>query len=421
MLELCKFVSILLEKRMTRKGLFLTVLITLIAVTALSNSTLAYGSGSLPAGLYAGAETRASVKEFFLAGCFDSDPGIRNHDRAAHAAFAARTVDPARIGENLSTKVGILFGCKDAETADLVEAFAEISVKIADHSTQACFPNDRGAMSTDAALHKNWAKNQTREQLRSNIMQKVSTAARCLRGNALYNYFADVSVSIADVPVDDYGTEQPQQPKQPPTPPSGTINIQGKRFIPEQLTVKDGETFTICNRDPFFHSPFSYSKHNMFGDPKGIRLSPGGCTTITAKNPTAENIPFAIFDELHANEKLSITVLPGKKDPVVTPGPGSCNAAEYALWNRIVGKWEASYGAVTFEGTCDNVYGFWKQGAYGDKGDKHTGKISLGRVRGDIVTYKFDQDWNSKTGTDSCRLSPDGRTLTCTYLETLRR
>ena len=93
-----------------------------------------------------------------------------------------------------------------------------------------------------------------------------------------------------------------------------SVTLQEKTFSPGALTVKDGETITICNRDPIIHLPFSYSKYNKFGSPKGVRLKPGDCRTHTARNPTSAAIEVKIFDELHAGEKLTVKVLsPGDR------------------------------------------------------------------------------------------------------------
>jgi len=86
------------------------------------------------------------------------------------------------------------------------------------------------------------------------------------------------------------------------------VTLQDKTFIPSELTIKGGDSVTICNRDTFYHNPFSYSRYNQFGNPKGIRLAPDQCTTQVASNPTDDAIQWHIFDELHANEKLIITV-----------------------------------------------------------------------------------------------------------------
>ena len=88
------------------------------------------------------------------------------------------------------------------------------------------------------------------------------------------------------------------------------ITLSGKTFRPSQGIVKDGDTIRICNADIVFHKPFSYSKHNKFG-PGGKVLKREECMELAARNPTRQNIPFHIFDELHAHEKLLLTVLPG--------------------------------------------------------------------------------------------------------------
>lgn len=95
-------------------------------------------------------------------------------------------------------------------------------------------------------------------------------------------------------------------------PAGDTINISlvEKTFVPGEATVKHGDAIRICNNDKFFHQPFSYSKHNQFGSPKGVRIKPGECMTHIAQNPTKQDLDVKIFDELHSNEKLTLTVLP---------------------------------------------------------------------------------------------------------------
>jgi hypothetical protein len=107
-------------------------------------------------------------------------------------------------------------------------------------------------------------------------------------------------------------TSKPRSISSAAVTPGETIEItlEGKRFHPDNATVKDGDVIRICNKDTFYHSPFSYSKYNQFGKTKGERIASGECMTRVARNPTSENIPFAIFDELHSYEKLSLTVLP---------------------------------------------------------------------------------------------------------------
>lgn len=95
------------------------------------------------------------------------------------------------------------------------------------------------------------------------------------------------------------------------------VSLRNKTFNPVEATVKDGDTITICNNDTVFHQLFSYSKHNRF---EARVLRRGDCTTLVARNPTSQRIKFDIFDDIHANEKLWLTVLPngsGESDNLV--------------------------------------------------------------------------------------------------------
>jgi len=55
------------------------------------------------------------------------------------------------------------------------------------------------------------------------------------------------------------------------------------------------------------------------------------------------------------------------------PGGGPCTADERALFAKMTGTWQTSYGPVTFSGLCENVTGYWMQGQWG------------GRVRNDAT------------------------------------
>ncbi|MEK7724401.1 MAG: PAN domain-containing protein [Acidobacteriota bacterium] len=105
---------------------------------------------------------------------------------------------------------------------------------------------------------------------------------------------------------------------------------------------------------------------------------------------------------------------------------GSCNESERALWTKISGTWKASYGNVTFSGSCENITGSWMQGTWGhplrNDGTDQRGEITGGRVNGGSITFEFYQSWgDQRKGSDSCSLSSDGRSLSCSYLRSLTR
>lgn len=108
------------------------------------------------------------------------------------------------------------------------------------------------------------------------------------------------------------------------------------------------------------------------------------------------------------------------------PEDGSCNESEQALWAKISGTWKASYGNVTFSGSCENVKGFWMQGTWGhplrNDGTDQRGEITDGRVKGSSINFQFYQYWgDQRKGNDSCSLSSDNRSLSCSYLSSLSR
>src|SRR6185503_3124022 len=84
------------------------------------------------------------------------------------------------------------------------------------------------------------------------------------------------------------------------------VELSGKRYRAATSTIAAGDVLNICNRDPFFHKPFSVSPHNRFS----VQLKPTECFTYTVRNPTDKSIPFKLFDDIHTYEKWSFTVSP---------------------------------------------------------------------------------------------------------------
>jgi hypothetical protein len=94
----------------------------------------------------------------------------------------------------------------------------------------------------------------------------------------------------------------------PSSPPYGTLAVTqyGKFFNPPNATVGAGAVVTLCNRDPFYSRPFSFSRYNEFAERS---LRPDQCTKVMARNPTPSPIKFKIFDTIHSMEKLTLDVL----------------------------------------------------------------------------------------------------------------
>jgi hypothetical protein len=100
-------------------------------------------------------------------------------------------------------------------------------------------------------------------------------------------------------------------------------------FVPNSVVVKDGAVLEFCNEDPYFNSEVTFNPYNKFAVEKnkpgkpysatGAR-PPGTCTQMTAHNPTAKNLTFAIGDDIHSRAILHVTVL-ASANPTVTPTP----------------------------------------------------------------------------------------------------
>ena len=96
------------------------------------------------------------------------------------------------------------------------------------------------------------------------------------------------------------------------TPPRDVVEIslRGKTYLPHEVSAKAGDTIRICNNDTIFHRPFSMSKFNQFGNPKGIQLKPGECTTQVVQNPTKIDLCVTLSDDIHAQERGMVRVSP---------------------------------------------------------------------------------------------------------------
>lgn len=108
------------------------------------------------------------------------------------------------------------------------------------------------------------------------------------------------------------------------------ITVKGKVeetlvFRPNQVVATDGDGLKFCNKSGVFWSLFSYTKYNKFGKPKGLRIAPGACTTVTVHNPTDEKLAVKYFDELHSLAKLTVTVSPKANASIFLP-PGVSEA-----------------------------------------------------------------------------------------------
>lgn len=120
------------------------------------------------------------------------------------------------------------------------------------------------------------------------------------------------------------------------------ITFKNKRISSSATTVSDGDTLRLCNLDGFFHKPFSISKPNTFS----VTIKQGECKAITARNPTGKATRLAIFDDLHAYEKLVITVLPTEGD-TTEPMGSSDDSGE--IWRKALGRWKNQKGTLVLD------------------------------------------------------------------------
>lgn len=83
------------------------------------------------------------------------------------------------------------------------------------------------------------------------------------------------------------------------------------RFTPPTVTASAEGKVVICNRMTVFAGLFGATKGNQFGKPKGLRLKPGECMTISLKNSSNAPIAANISDEIHSRIKpLRVSVPP---------------------------------------------------------------------------------------------------------------
>jgi|GEM_PF-6248530 len=128
--------------------------------------------------------------------CFARDPGMASTNRADHYGWAQKQ-DLTVLGENLVTKINLLFSC--ALTRDqLSNAFSDLSVIIARHARNAgCFAGDHGVLSEDWSAHKEFAAATSPGDLLNNLRWKMGAAFKCLNRAGKIALFADGSVALA--------------------------------------------------------------------------------------------------------------------------------------------------------------------------------------------------------------------------------
>ena len=187
-------------------------------------------------------------------------------------------------------------------------------------------------------------------------------------------------------------------------PPARTPKIpqefkdKGARFV-----VRAGDVIKICNADKFFAKPFSLSKENKFQGiegPGGLR--PGNCITVTAKNSSDKCIQFGLADDIHANMRLFMVVLPAnwpdEGEENTPPNEGS-SMDDNSDYSKLSGTWELQSGSP-FGGNTQLTVSNGVISGTSQRSATAVIKITGGSY--DAATKKLSftylQEWSQRTG-----------------------
>lgn len=130
------------------------------------------------------------------ANCFGNDAGALSTDRAGHLGWASAR-DASEVAGNLAAKVDALTACATSDEA-LRAIFADLSVVIAQHAPSAdCFQGDVAVLGKQRQPHLDWAASKTRQEIIDNLRWKSAATMACLDREKQNDYFADMSVAIA--------------------------------------------------------------------------------------------------------------------------------------------------------------------------------------------------------------------------------
>lgn len=216
-----------------------------------------------------------------LQNCFAADPGVGSTRRDDHYGWAQRQ-DSGRLANNLASKIGVLFNCSSVDGEKLVNAFADISVIIANYvPSTGCFAGDR-VTDKNRSAHEAWARTKTRNEMNGNLQWKAAGAIKCLERAAQNDYFTDVSLIVAKAPGSTGGG----------LPPTGDGCSGGYR-IQAPSSVAAGSRITIR---------FGYSGAQPGAD-AWIGLFPVGSN--------------------HYREWYNVKAMPGCEGTFTAPGPGN--------------------------------------------------------------------------------------------------
>jgi hypothetical protein len=132
--------------------------------------------------------------------CFAQDAAMASTDRQAHYQWA-NARDGATLAGHLTEKIALLFTCPAMDVERLSNAFAQMSVIVAQYVPDAhCFGGDAGVVATHPASHKSWGVSKGATGMRENLQWKVAAAFQCLNPTQQAAFYADVSVIVAHTP-----------------------------------------------------------------------------------------------------------------------------------------------------------------------------------------------------------------------------
>jgi hypothetical protein len=153
--------------------------------------------------------------------CFSEDPGAGSTDRQSHYNWAQQQ-DVDQLRGNLIYKLNLLARCPAMSDDNLSSAFASISVIIFRYTANAnCF--NQGFINADWSVHKRWAAANGHQQTYTNLQWRTATGIKCLARAGQLDYFADVSVAIANAPFAGGNGGELQPPPPPPPPPANGL------------------------------------------------------------------------------------------------------------------------------------------------------------------------------------------------------
>lgn len=91
----------------------------------------------------------------------------------------------------------------------------------------------------------------------------------------------------------------------PPGRKALTIVSFKNRYKPRTAAIADGGLMTICNKNDWSIEPFAFGSNRFH-----VKLKKGSCFSKRMVNPTADALQVKIYDALHSQARMVLTVLP---------------------------------------------------------------------------------------------------------------